>query len=445
LFVVLVVFLFLRRIRSSLIVALTIPFSLIASFLFMYLLDYTINVVSLMSLAIAVGMVVDQAIVILENLTRHVEQGERVAEAAVFGASEVGTAVMASTLTTVAVFAPMMFATGLVGVMFRQLAVVVIVTMLVSLFTALTLTPMLASRLLGRERARGRIGQHFFAWSERGLVVVERGYGTLLEWAMHHRRLIVLAAALILGGSGLLVPSLSTEFFPEEDTGDITVVAELPVGTRLEETQRVGEQIEQLVYDNVPELVHVYIRAGQTEEGYATVMGQKEGSNIATVGFKVVEQRRRKRSSQEIAAVLREKIRAMPEVEKLSIDAGNPMTSLLMGGSKPFAIDIIGHDLALTNRLASQVRGLAVDRHSLLAREPARGVEQVHAVFEQVAAAGRVWRVVPRDSRRLLPLAQGHVRDAAHVANEPAHGDEERVVPQRLPNHELHARGRPRR
>ncbi|HPR17339.1 MAG TPA: efflux RND transporter permease subunit, partial [Candidatus Cloacimonadota bacterium] len=176
LFVLLVVFFFLRKIKNSLIIILTIPFSLIVAFIFMYIGNYTVNIFSLMSLAIAIGMVVDNAIVVFENIIRHIERGSKPQEASVFGASEMGLAITASTLTTVAVFIPMFFIGGLVGIVFKQLAILTSVTLLASLFTSLTLTPMLSSKWLKRDAVLHPKETKLFKFSEKIFNSVENGY-----------------------------------------------------------------------------------------------------------------------------------------------------------------------------------------------------------------------------------------------------------------------------
>ncbi len=359
LIVILVIFVFLRRIRSSLIVALTIPFSLIIAFFAFLLLDYTINMVSLMSLAIAVGLVVDDAIVVLENITRHIESGSRPSEAAVYGTSEVGLAVMASTLTVVAVFAPMLFAGGLTGIMFTQLAAAVIITILASLFASLTLTPALASRMLHKISPES-MGSSFFrkiyTTSERWLNVVETKYAALLSWTLGNKKKTIALATFVFLGSAALVPFLSTEFIPEGDSGDVQINFEMAPGTRMETTAEVAEELANVFRDSIPEMKHLFYRAGQSSTGFSAAMGQAGGPHIGTVGAKLVEQKHRDRSSTEVADVIRRYAETIPGILKLDVEAGNPIGSVLFGGDKPITIDIIGHDVDQTNMLARQIK-----------------------------------------------------------------------------------------
>jgi len=348
--VVIVSILFLRRWRSSLIIVLTIPVSLIVAFIFLFFFRYTINVVSLVSMAIATGMVVDNAIVILENVTRHIDAGERPSVASVIGSSEVALAVSASTLTTVVVFLPLMFVGGISGIIFKQLAAIVTITLLASLITSLTLTPMLCSRLLARREAGA--GETFF---QR----IENGYSRLLGLALAHRMtvvgvaitLVVLCAVVIYAGL------IGTDFFAEVDTGDLNIAVELPVDSRLEATSEVVSKMMKIVSEHGPEVDHYYGMCGQSEYGIATALGFKEGRHIGVGGIKLVEKEKRNRSAKEIANVLREKFAQIPGVAKLSVRAESPMSSAAKGtGGKAISIEILGHDFQETTRLASEIQ-----------------------------------------------------------------------------------------
>jgi HAE1 family hydrophobic/amphiphilic exporter-1 len=243
--VILVVLFFLRRLRSTLVIGLTIPATMMAALFVMYAAGYTINMVSLMSLAIAMGMVVDAAVVVLENVTRHVESGERVREASVFGPSEIGQAIAASTLTTVVVFIPMFFITNITGILFKQMGVVVIVSITMSLFAALTLTPALTSTLMkssfdGDDR---RKQSRFFRSGERTFARLEERYGRILESALRHKRRTVLVALGIFVVSMAMLGLVKTEFLPQPDSGEIEMTVELAPGTKLDRTMEVIEAV----------------------------------------------------------------------------------------------------------------------------------------------------------------------------------------------------------
>jgi len=362
-FVILVVYFFLRQIRSSLIIALTIPFSLIIAFIFMYLFGYTINIMSLSSLAIAIGMVVDNAIVIVDNVMRHRERGEKPNEAAIFGASEVGLAVSASTFTTVVVFLPMMFLQGITGIMFKQIAVMITITLLASLFTAMTFSVTLCSKLLktmptGNFRTENKsLYQRFYETSGRYFEYIEAKYSRVLGWALRHKKTTVFIAIAIFIFSLFLIPMIGTEFMPEEDTGDLQIQVELPVGTRVEETDKTAKKVENIFRENIPEMIDIFARSGQSSSGrFGAVFGQKTGPNVLIVGTKLVKVDKRTRSVKEIGEAIRPKIQALPGVKKINISAGSPFSRLLFGGGKPISIEILGHDFTQTDEVAYNMK-----------------------------------------------------------------------------------------
>ncbi|NMA46811.1 MAG: efflux RND transporter permease subunit, partial [Lentisphaerae bacterium] len=265
LFVILVSFFFLRNIRTSLIIVVTIPFSLIIAFCFMYFMGWTINMISLSALAIAIGMVVDNAIVVLENITSHVNRGVRVREASMFAASEVGLSLLASTATTICVFLPLVFVEGASGIMFRQLGGLVTATLLASLGCALTLTPMMSSILLksiprskreieeaGKKQSWSR---KFYMRTEGYFLSFERAYGNLLSFCLSHRGTVVILSALVIAAAMLTIPFVGTEFTPDQDTGEMNIRFQLPVSTRAELTAHTARKIVDTVYQKEKELV----------------------------------------------------------------------------------------------------------------------------------------------------------------------------------------------
>ena len=220
LLVMIVVLLFLWRWRASLVIALTMPFSIIVSIIVLFFLGYTINMITLSAMIIAVGMIVDDAIVILENITRHREDGERADEGAICGANEVAMAVIASTLTTVCIFFPILFVKGLTKVLFTPFAVIFCVVLMASLFTALTMTPTLAATLMARDlfgEEKNREG--FAARSERVFRKLLAGYSNILDWALNHRVLVIVTAVLLFASSMFMVPRLGSEFIPRRRQG----------------------------------------------------------------------------------------------------------------------------------------------------------------------------------------------------------------------------------
>jgi len=351
--VIVVCILFLRRFRSSLIVTLAIPFSLIGAFIGLFAMGYTINVISLMSLSIAVGLVVDDAIVVLENIIRHVEKGKSPKEAAVEATSEVGLAVTASTLTIVVVFAPLLLVKGLAGIIFGQLAFVMLITILASLFVSLTLTPMAASRLLrsGGERKSNRV----FAWSERALNGIDAFYARVLEWGLRHRRLVLSVIGIIFCGSLILIPWVGTEFVPEVDSGEVEIVLEMPEGTRAETTAVATEEMLEAV-NRLPETQASYALAGQTKKGLLSALGFEEGTNIGRIGGRLLAKEERSRSAKELAATLRRQVMKLPGVERYSSSAVSAIQKAFLGGGRPISIEVLGHDIETTDEIAEKIR-----------------------------------------------------------------------------------------
>ncbi len=359
-FVVLVTVAFLRSIRTAVIISLTIPFSLIISFIFLYIFGYTINTISLISLIVASGMVVDNGIVVLENIVHHIERGGRVRASAISGSGEMGLAVTASTLTIVAVFVPLVFITGLTGIMFKQLSVVISVTLLASLFTALSMVPMLSSKWVTpaheTAKARWQVG------SEKGFEMVEGGYDRLLGWSLGHRKTVILLAVAVFASSLSLIPFLSTAFVPEPDSGDVDIKFRLQEGTRIEETNRTIERILKIMDEIVKpeEYRNSYAFDGESEEGMGVALGFDEGPNVGEIGFKLVDRDKRDRSAKEIANLLRERIAEIPGVCRLQVTSTSPVKSMMMGAGKPVSVEVLGADLdadiAFARRLAKVVK-----------------------------------------------------------------------------------------
>ncbi len=396
LFVVLVVIFFLRNVAGSVIIGLAIPFSVVLGFIFLYLRGYTINQISLMSLAIAIGMVVDNAIVVLENIFRHREGGERPEKAAIDGSQEVGRAVSASTATTVAIFVPLIFIGGLVGLLFKQLAFVVIVVLGASLFTALTLTPLLSSRIYTDSSSRGNPGRRhrrLYSAIERWFNNVTAGYRSLLDWSLNHRRRVLIGAGLIFGFS--MVPLfggiVGTEFVPEMDQGEVRGTVVLPVGTSVDVTDSLMRQVEEIVEDHVPERKVSGVRLGQSEFGFASVMGT-EGPNRGEVMIELVDKDKRRRSSSEVAVELNELVSGLAGADRVSFGTDDPMMQLFFGSGKPISIELYGYDLAKSDSVAEMIKA-AVEKipgvHSTtISRERGKPELEIHIDREKASAVG---------------------------------------------------------
>ncbi len=365
LFVVIVVFLFLREWKSSLIVFLTIPFSLIIAFIVMFVIDYTINIFSLMAIVIAIGMVVDNAIVVLENISQHIERGSRPKQASIFGTSEMGMAITASTATTLMVFIPMIFVGGVVGLLFKQLAIITSATMIASLVTSLSLTPMVSSKLLkGLKKSEQKKRQgRLFRWSEQGFVQLENIYKRTLHWAIHHRAFTLITALIIFGATVFLGQRLGTDYIPEFDAGDIAITIETEVGTSAEETDRVAQKVMQVFREEVPELEPETLSSisGQTEDGTMSSVGFSEGKNVATILGHLVLPSERERSAKEIGEALRERIKEIPEVEKFHVTAGSIISAAITGNVKPIEVEISGDNYNEINQVARELKARMED------------------------------------------------------------------------------------
>jgi len=354
-----VTFVFLRRIPATLIIASILPLSMFVTLIFLYVMGYTINIISLMSLSVCLGMVVDNGIVVLENVIRRVEGGERPSEAVVFGASEVGTAIIASTLTTVVVFAPLIFVKGLTGVVFRQLGAVIAVTLGASLFASLTITPMLASRFVRRRTGLARLnGASEQADTTEGWYrSIETGYGNLLRLALRKRAAFLLVLLAIFVTTLGMARLIGTELFPEVDTGEISVRVQLDESTRVEKSADVALQLADLYVKHFPKETKSYFAfVGESEEQIGVAMGMAEGANVAEAGAKLVRKRERRVTTKQVADVLRHEARKVPGIQKLDISAGSPVRAILMGGTKPLSVEIQGYDLEKVSALANRLR-----------------------------------------------------------------------------------------
>ena len=336
--VFLVVLFFLRRLRTSLIVAVSLPTSLIAGFAMLAAGGFTLNIITLAAMAIAVGLVVDDSIVSADNIVRHLEQGEAPDAAAARGAEEVQGAVTAATLTNAAIFMPVLFVSGLIGVMFKELAYVIIVTLGISLVVALVLVPVLARRFL-RGVAAARQGW-FYRFSERQMRFVEATYGRLIGWALGNRKKVVAIAMGAFAASLLLTRVIGIDFMPQSDGGMMTITAELPIGTNVDRTFAVAKQIEEIVKRRVPEAQIISVRGGASKGGIGSVMGGRQGPNIATLMIRVAKRSQRSRSTFDMVEAVRPEIRALPDLVSVQIDGTNPITGLASGGQKPFTLEL---------------------------------------------------------------------------------------------------------
>jgi len=349
--VILVILLFLRNVKGSLIMAITIPTSMVVSFLFMYLKGYTINMISLTSLSIAIGMVVDNGIVVLENIVQHLERGERPREAAVAGVSEVIGAISASTLTTVAIFFPVLFVGGVVGIMFSQMAFVITFTLMTSLLVAMALVPTLSGLLLRNTRPRWIFGWLYNA-SEAGFKALESGYRWLLDIAVHNKLITFTIVGAISLTSILIVPYVGTEFMPQMDNGFFQATVELPPGTKHEVTAKYVKELAARIRQEVPEVSTMMTLWGQNKNN-AGMSGNQQGDNYGQVMVALVDKKKRRRTAQQCAESIQHLTTLFPgaTVKILVQDQGAQM----MGTGKPVSIEIYGENDQVAASLANTI------------------------------------------------------------------------------------------
>lgn len=353
-FVVLVVLFFLGKWRATFIVMITIPISLIVSFLYLFITGGSLNIISLASLSIALGMVVDDAIVVLENISRHIERGTSPREAAIYATNEVWLSVIITTLVVVAVFFPLTLVGGMTGVLFKQLGWIVSITVITSTLAAITLTPMLASRLLGiKTKSRMPEKLSHARVVEPFLQKLENVYEKILHVALYNKKKVLVSAIAVFIGSLFLVRFLSMELMPESDDGQLSVEIELTTGLRVEETMKVAREFEQIVKSRYPEVEIMAVSSGADEDGGMMSMFMETGSNMINASMRLSAASQRERSVWEIASDLRQQLSLIPEITEYSVTPGGGGTS---GGDNTVDVEIYGYDFETTSRLAHELR-----------------------------------------------------------------------------------------
>jgi HAE1 family hydrophobic/amphiphilic exporter-1 len=354
--VILVIFIFLRDFRATLIVCTSIPISVIGTFALLYFSGFTLNTMTFGGLALGIGMIVDAAIVVLENTYRHMEMGKSHEQAAIDGSEEVWSAIVASTLTHIAVFIPLLFLTGVSSILFTQLSIVVIFSLSMSLFVAVTLVPVLCAKWLRLPRTaeeRKGISARLFAASERALTGMDDFYKNLLHRALNHRPTIILTGAALFVIALLILPTVGFELMPQTDEGEVTVDAELPVGSRIERMHDALERLEAMIRPEVPEAEALISSAG----GGGFMGGSAHRGNISV---RLKPRSERSRSNEQIAMHLRRTLSGqLPGVViRARPSGGNNQMNRIMGGGNEsrVALEIRGHDLVDAKRLAEDAR-----------------------------------------------------------------------------------------
>ncbi len=362
-----ILFLFLGNIRYTLYVAVAIPITVFFALLLMYLFNMSLNIISLGGLTVAIGMVLDSAIVVFESIFRHRERGESGAKASSVGAQEVGTAITASTFTTVAVFLPLLLVTGFASFFFKELALTVTFALLASLLVALTIVPMLTSRFLrikkGDAQKRG-VGKKFSIFYER----IEGRYTRLVRWALNHRPAILFGTLGIFILSLFLLPFIGAEMSPMTDQGEIQIRAEMPIGTNLETTNKAVQQLEEIVTKEVPEIDILATSIGSGSGIMSLFMGTS-GPHAAQLYIELVDSEERKRSDKDIMRDLRPKVVGIPGL-KVYFSGGG--MEEFFGGS-PIVVKIIGYDIDKARRISEELMEKLKDVKGLVDLESSLG------------------------------------------------------------------------
>ncbi len=392
---VIVLFFFLRSVSSTAVIATAIPVSIVASFGLMYFGGFTLNLMTLGGLALGIGMLVDNAIVVLENIYRHRETGMDSREAAVIGSEEVTAAVIASTLTTLAVFLPLIFVRGMSGIMFKQLSYVVGFSLTCSLAVALTLVPMLSSRIHGlksgliligaheRKKGRRRVGGSPSHLSRR----MEEHYKAFLHRALDYPKTVLAGALLLMAGSLTLIPFVGVEFMPSTDEGEVRIYGEMSVGTRLEVVDEGFKKIERIVSKEVPEAKNTVSRVGGSS-------WRAQGGHTGDMRIALKPETERTRSSAKIAADLRGKFSLIPGMV-IRTRAGQGLFILRLGTSsgEKIQVEVRGHDLEKADVIARHVKEIVEDVDGVTDAQVSRDIgtpEELILVDRQKAADMKV-------------------------------------------------------
>ncbi|MDD4256449.1 MAG: efflux RND transporter permease subunit [Bacteroidales bacterium] len=349
--VIFIVFFFLGRWRATLIVAIVIPVSLVASFIYLLISGNSLNVISLSSLSIAIGMVVDDAIVALENITTHIERGTKPKSAAIYATNEVSISIVASTLTLLAVFIPMTMLGGMAGEMFRQMGWIVAIISSVSTIAALSLTPMMSSQLLKLNHSRPKGIQKVYQYVERFLDWLDKIYAKALGWTVRHRITVIASAMTLFIGSLFLFNVVPTEFFPQQDNARLSITVKLPINTRSEITKELSFRIYNQFLKDYPEIEGMTISVGEASED--NIMGQlsDNGPHIMTANVRLSIKTERERSIKEISDAMRNDLMKYPEIRTFNVGAGMGG----MGGETTVDLEVYGNDFAATDAVAAEL------------------------------------------------------------------------------------------
>jgi HAE1 family hydrophobic/amphiphilic exporter-1 len=354
-----IILIFLGSGTSTLIIAHSIPISIVSTFVLLYFGNFSLNIMTLGGLALGVGRLVDDAIVVLENINRHIEMGDPPEEASYKGAKEVSTPVIAATITSIIVFIPLAFVKGVAALLFLQMAYTVAFSLLASLFDSLTLVPVLTAKFLKPRKESRKVPwtQKIFKKTQPFFLWVDQHYQGLLNLCIAHRKTVILGVVGIFVGSLMLIPLIGTDFFPATDEGQLRMNVRLPVGTDLNETVKVMNNVENIIFEEVPELMSLWSRSGSGTGGNVIFSGRFAGSHTGMASLMMVEQSERSRSSDMVARAVREKVKRIPGAF-ISIYPGGLVSRILtFGNDDPIDVEVLGYDVATGSRLAKEVEG----------------------------------------------------------------------------------------
>jgi len=345
---VLIVFLFLNSWRSTVITGLTLPISIIGTFMFMQMFGFTINMITLMALSLCVGLLIDDAIVVRENIVRHVQMGKNAYRASLDGTQEIGLAVLATTLSIVAVFLPIGFMEGIIGKFFHEFGITIVAAVMISMFVSFTLDPMLSS--IWHDPAIDTHGQkhspagwydktlgRVTAWFDRGTDRMADGYQALLRWALVYKKATVFMALSVFVASLLMIPWLGTEFVPKADFSETSLKFETPVGTSLEATEAKTRQVEAILRE-FPEVVYTLSTINTANS---------QGKNSVNLYIRLVERKKRDRNADQMSALLRDRLGQVPG---LTVTHAGLLDAV--GGNKQIEFSLKGPDQQELERLA---------------------------------------------------------------------------------------------
>lgn len=353
LFVVLVVFLFLGRWRATVIICITIPLSLVASFIYLAITDGSLNIISMSCLSIAIGSVVDDAIVVLENVTTHIERGADPKQASIHGTNEVAISVIASTLTMIAVFFPLTMVTGMAGVLFEQLGWMMCVIMFVSTVAALTFTPMMCSQMLRLQKKPSKIFLALYKPIERALDGLDEWYKRRLHWAVRHRIMTIIGCVVIFILSLFCASSIGTEFFPTQDSGRASVKLYLPIGSRVERAQELATELANKWMERYgDDMTACNFTIGQADTDNTFASMQENGSHIISFNISMVSVTERDIRLEEVCEQMREDLKGYPEFDRTQVTMGQGG----MGGQATADFEIYGYDFTITDSLSQLLK-----------------------------------------------------------------------------------------